>query len=304
MAGVALAGVRLGHECEAHAVLCRDLLGTCLVNRMVVAGGQRVGVAERDLVLAQVALALGRLDVHARAGHAQPDAAHQRLHPAGAEDGVVHVVQVHRGEVAVGHGLRVLVGVAVHAELQLGAGERGPATGRQPVGLRLEDLPGRGDHRGAVGPGQVGQEQRARLVPRQVAQRAEVGHEDEVPVPALPGRHLIPVHRVHVDVHGEQVVAPLRVVADHIVEEELRRYPLALQAPLHVGEREHDRVDRARAHRPPQPVQGEHPRTGSRAAGFGHCHVVPSSGGACAVSWPVPARSRRVPRPCPAPSAP
>ena len=125
-------------------------------------------------MLAEVALALGRLDVHARAGHAQPDAPHQRFHPAGAEDGVVHVVQVHRGEVAVGPGLCVLEGVAVHAELKLGAGEGGPAAGGQPVGLCLEDLPRRGDHRAAVAPGEVGQDQRARLVPRQVAHGAKV----------------------------------------------------------------------------------------------------------------------------------
>jgi uncharacterized membrane protein len=61
---------------------------------VVVAGGQRVGVAEGDLVLAQVALALGRLHVHAGAGHAIADAAQEVLDPPGADERVVDVVLV------------------------------------------------------------------------------------------------------------------------------------------------------------------------------------------------------------------
>ena len=43
-----------------------DLLGGGLVDGVVVGGGQHLVVEEADLVLAEVALALGRLDVHAR----------------------------------------------------------------------------------------------------------------------------------------------------------------------------------------------------------------------------------------------
>ena len=122
VAGVALLVVRLGHERDAHAVGGGDLLRAGLVDRVVIAGGDRAGVAERDLVLAQVALALRRLDVHAGARHAQPDLAQQRLDPRGAEDGVVDVVLVRGGEVAPAAGLGLLVGVVVDDELQLGAG--------------------------------------------------------------------------------------------------------------------------------------------------------------------------------------
>src|SRR4030095_12138968 len=68
VAGVALALVVLGHEGQAGAVLGGDLLGPVLVDDVPVGGGQGVGVAEGDLVLAVVALALGRLDPHARPG--------------------------------------------------------------------------------------------------------------------------------------------------------------------------------------------------------------------------------------------
>ena len=94
VAGVAFAFVVLGHERQAHAVGLGDFLRPGLVDAVVVAGGQRVGVAEGDLVLAEVALALGRLHVQAGAGHAVADAAQQGLDPAGADQRVVDVVLV------------------------------------------------------------------------------------------------------------------------------------------------------------------------------------------------------------------
>ena len=95
---------------------------------------------------------------------------------AGAEDRVVHVVLVGRGQVARSRWPGLLVGVVEDAELQLGAGQRGPAALGQPVDLRLEDLPGRGDHRGAVLPGRSAMTSAVRLVPGHPAQRGEVGH--------------------------------------------------------------------------------------------------------------------------------
>ena len=52
-----------------------------------------------------------------------------------------------------------------------------------------------------------------------------------------------PVDGVHVHVDREQVVAALGAVLQDVVEEVLRIQPLALQPPLHVGERDDDRVD-------------------------------------------------------------
>jgi hypothetical protein len=70
-----------------------------------------------------------------------------------------------------------------------------------------------------------------------------VGPEHEVPVAELPGAHRVAADGVHVHVDGQQVVAALGVVLQHLVEEVAGGQPLALEAALHVGDREQHRVD-------------------------------------------------------------
>ena len=88
-----------------------DLLGGVLVDGVVVGRGQRVGVEEADLVLAEVALALGALDVEPGGVHVVADVAQQRLDAGGAEDRVVDVVLVGGRQVAVALAVGLLVGV-------------------------------------------------------------------------------------------------------------------------------------------------------------------------------------------------
>ena len=66
------------------------------------------------------------------------------------------------------------------------------------------------------------------------------------------------------DVDGEQVVAALGVFVRDLGQEELGRQPLALQAALHVRQRQDHRVDLAGGSELAQLGQGQHPRT-SRA---------------------------------------
>ena len=87
------------------------------------------------------------------------------------------------------------------------------------------------------------------------AQRVEVGLHLEVAVAALPRRHRVAADGVHLDVDGEQVVAGLGAVLGDLVEEVRRGQPLALQAALHVGEREQHGVDLAAADRRAQLVE-------------------------------------------------
>ncbi len=134
----------------------------------------------------------------------------------------------------------------------------------EAIELAAQGLPGGGDHGGVVLPQHVAQHQGGALVPRQQPQGGQVGLEHEVAVPGLPRRHRVPVDGVHLDVHGEQVVAGLGGVADDLVQEVLSAAALALQAPLHVGHGYQDGVDPTVVDHRPQLVQREHagPRGG------------------------------------------
>jgi hypothetical protein len=68
------------------------------------------------------------------------------------------------------------------------------------------------------------------------------------------------------------------VVVDHLFEEELGGQALALQAPLHVGEGEHDRVDRALTHLDAQLLKREQATSAAARVGMEHGAGVPSSG--------------------------
>ena len=153
-------------------------------------------------------------------------------------------------QAAVGRVPGLLVGVVEDDELQLGAGERHQALLGGPRGLRPQDLPRALGHRGVlvVEPGQVAHHHRGAGQPRHRVHRVQVEDELHVAVAALPRADGVAVDGVHVDVDGEQVVAPLGAVLEHRVEEELRMDPLALQPSLHVREGDHDGVDVAVRH--------------------------------------------------------
>jgi hypothetical protein len=65
----------------------------------------------------------------------------------------------------------------------------------------------------------------------------------EIAVASLPAGHAIAIDGVHVDVHGQQVVAPLGAVGQHVVDEVGRVQALSLKASLHVGDGQHDGVE-------------------------------------------------------------
>ena len=242
VARVALALVVLGHEADRHALLVGDLLGPVLVDRVLVGGLEHRSVGEVDLVLAEVALALGVLHPQPGARHPVADPPEQRLDARGAEHRVVDVVEVRGPQVDPALRGGLVVGVAEDLELQLGRADGLHAALLEALELRAQDLARGGDHRAAVRPLQVGHAQRGPWVPRDPPQGLEVGLELEVAVAALPRRHRVAVHRIHLDVDGEQVVARLGAVAEHLFEEMARRQALALQSPLHVGEAEEDGV--------------------------------------------------------------
>jgi len=80
-------------------------------------------------------------------------------------------------------------------------------------------------------------------MPRDAPQRCKIRRHHEVAVAAFPRGDPVAVDGVHLHIDGEQVVAAFRAVRQHVVQEMRRVDPLALQPPLHVGDRDDDGVD-------------------------------------------------------------
>ena len=243
----------LGHECRRDAIQERDLLDPVLIDRVPVGGGDGVGVAHVELVLAVPRLPLGELDRDPGALHPAADRAEDVLVHRRGEDVVVEDVGDRRRQVAVVLLVRLGVALLVEVELELGGEHRDVAELVGALVLRDQHLPRRGDDRRAVVLDDVAQHQRAAVEPRDPAQRREVGRDPEVAVALLPVGHLVAGNRVHLHVEREQVVATLDAVVDDLVEEVGDLDPLADEPSLHVGEGGHDRVDRARLRLGPAP---------------------------------------------------
>ena len=166
----------------------------------------------------------------------------QRLVVGRREHVVVEDVRHRRRQPAVVRRVRVGVRLLEEEELELGA-ELGLQPVRlEPLELAAEHLPRRGRDRRAVLPADVAEHERVPLDPRDPPQRREVGPQHEVAVAPLPARDLVAGHGIHLHLEREEVVAPLHVL-DPVLEEEVLVQALAEQAPLHVGERDDDRVE-------------------------------------------------------------
>ena len=165
-------GERLGHEAGPDALAQRHLTDHGAEGHDVVGGGQRVGVAQVDLLLAGTALVVAELhgDAH-RLEHVDRLAAEVRATRLG---GVVEVA-------AAVHGDRVLAGAGPaleEVELDLGVGVEGEALLGSRLQGALEHVARVGVRRGAVGHHDVAEHPgggRALTAPRQELERRRVG---------------------------------------------------------------------------------------------------------------------------------
>jgi hypothetical protein len=143
---------------------------------------------------------------------------------------------------------QVFVGVLEQIELQLGRHHRLKPHRAGACHLRFQDRPGRVRH---IGMGRmvlrVAQDQRGARQPGQAAQGLHVGLQRIVAIASLPACRLVALHRVHLHVHGEQVVAAVGLFPA-AVDEELRVKAFAHQAALHVDAGRNNGVDLAGFH--------------------------------------------------------
>ena len=277
MAAVAFAFIEFRHERQALAVLIGDLLGTVLVDGVVVAGGAGMVVPERDLLLAQVALALDAFAVQSGTLHAQTDVAQQRLHPGGRHHGVVDVVVAGRCQVAVSRGPGLAECVVEHHEFELGPDVGHQLPLGQPVDLAVQDAARSLLDGATVQPRQIRHHQGGARQPGDQPQGAEVGGHHHVAVAGVPTRHRVATDGVHVDLDREQVVTTLRTVGGDLFDEQPARNPLTGQPALHIAEGDDDGVDLTRRHHLLQVGSCQH------AGVLAHC--APSC--PCGTRWPT-----------------
>src|ERR1700674_56478 len=304
VARAALALVELRHEGDGHRLLGGDLLGAELVDAVVVAHADRRAVAEVDLVLSQVALALRALDVHPGALHRVADPLDERLDVGGVEQRVVDAVGRRLRQVAISRLPRLPVGGTKDHELELRAHLRGQPARVEALELAAQDLPRRHlDRLPAFAIG-VRQDERRTGVPRNQAQRRQVGLQLEIAEPAIPTRQAVPLLRRHVDVGRQEVFARLGSVRHGRFEEVPRGQPLADEAPFHIDQRQHDGVDRAVGHAPLERFERQRRggrsirrRGGSDRVQVGHRRLtsrtsLPRTPPRSSLSWAAAARSR------------
>ncbi len=111
--------------------------------------------------------------------------------------------------------------------------------------LRGQHRAGRlGDQLAVVMP-VIADHERGRRLPGQHAQRGQVGSHLEIAEAGVPVGDLETVERVHVEVHGEQVVAAVRALGQRGLEKVRRREALAHEPPERIGKGDNDGVDLA-----------------------------------------------------------
>jgi hypothetical protein len=182
-------------------------------------------------------------DLHRDAGgvHVVADRADHALFLGGLQDVVVLDVPAGVLQVPVVLFPGLVVGLVEQVELELRAGLGGPAPLRQAGQLLLQDAARGMGQQPAVVVADVAQHQGRALQPGGAAQARRVGLDGEVAVALVPGRRLVTRHRLHLHVHGQEVVAGVGLL-DHAVQEEMAGHPLAQEAALHVGKAHHHGV--------------------------------------------------------------
>ena len=245
--GTGFAHRPLGHEGDRAASQRRDLLDAVLVDHVPVRHLERVGEPQVDLVLAPAELTFRELDRYPRVVHVVAELPDHELVLAGLEDVVVHDVVRLGAHVLVALPRRLLERVLEEVELEFRAALHRVPGGPGPLHLTLEDLAGRHLHRFAgLLVEHVAQDERRLLKPRDGAHGGQVRLHGQVAVAGLPVGVRVPGERLHLHVHGQQVVAavdhPLAPL-EHVLHEVPPGEALAHEPALLVGEHHQDGVD-------------------------------------------------------------
>jgi len=236
--------IPLGHEGDGVSLLPGDLLGGVLVDRVAVGHLQRVGVTQPDLLLARPPLALRRLDGNAGALHMRANGADEVLFFRPLQDVVILDDASNRRRIDEALLRHRLVGILEDVQLQFRRRHRGEAHVRGAGDLAAQHAARRHRHHLVlVLLVDVAEHKRRLRQPRGHPQRFEIGDGPEIAVAFRPRGEGVAGDGIHLHVAGQQVIAGVHPVRDHLVDEEPADEALADQAPVHVGKRRDDGVD-------------------------------------------------------------
>ena len=237
--------VPLGQERRRATVLPGDFLDRMFRNAVVIGAVQCRGIANVQLFLPGLGLALGVLDGQACCVQMVADRAHHAFFLGGLEDIVIFVVAADRRQIAKAASADFVQAFLEQEKLQLGGHLRVKTQIAQPRHLLFQDRAWVMGHGGVgVMVQHIAQHQCSAFQPRHSAQRGQVGGHDIVAISRFPTGRGIAIRCRHLKVGRQQIVAAMGLFKRGFHEVD-RMKPLAHQTALHVHKTGQHRVDAA-----------------------------------------------------------
>ena len=211
-------------------------------------------------MLAVAPFALGGLDRHAGVLQVPSRSRMEALGAGALQDVIVLEIPAGGLEVTVAFLRRIAIARAEEVVLQLRRGKRLEIHLASAINLASQDRPGCHRHQVVrLLVLDVADDERGFVEPARAPQRLHVRHEVEVAVAKLPIGELVPRHRIHFHVNGEEIVAGVRALLGDVLHEHLGVEALAHQAPVVIGEADDHRLDLSLACELGELVERQHP---------------------------------------------
>ena len=224
-------------------MLRRDFFDALFEENVPVRHWQRFVINEIHLVLAAAPLAFAGFDRHAGLGHPVAHRAQRELVACRLHSVIIDPVIARRRELAILRRKRVVKALVEEEEFQFARDTTGQFLFRQRIDLPSQNRPRRFNHKPSIVMQIITKHQRRAGLPGHETNGRKIGPHFEVAKTFLPVGQLEAVLRVHLDVHGEQIIARVRAMFHHVVEEKFPGEPFADEPPEHVRKRHDDGVD-------------------------------------------------------------
>ncbi len=138
---------------------------------------------------------------------------------------------------------RLVIGVVEQVELQFARDIASEPFLCKRFKLTLEHRPRRFFDQASIVMQEIANDQGAPFLPRQRAKRGEIGPHLKVAEALLPIREIEAAHRLHINIHSQQVIAGMSPMRGHLFQKELARKAFADKPAEDVGESNNDGIN-------------------------------------------------------------